>query len=112
MTTTTDLRPGAGATETPTTPAPLPERIRAILPDHTALSGNSFFAAAQRWTWTTPAGVWSIERKGQFMGAQTLAMAGPGGNWSFPMQDVDTAFRQLRGALLALDAISADVDTA
>jgi hypothetical protein len=94
---TAETKPSADA---PGMAAPtVAEQIRSWLPDHAHV--NREVTGAMVWTWTTPAGVWSVSTSGW---RGELAVTGPGGSWSFGVPD-DTTLRQTRGLLLALGAI-------
>lgn len=55
-------------------PSPI-ERFKAILPDHAAIGGGLFSWSAQ---WTTPQGLWQIEKQTTFLKVEPLTLVGPG----------------------------------
>lgn len=85
------------------------ERIRAIVPDHTAIVFKAP-ALDSSWTWSTPQGLWAIYGGSETAldrGPYDLVLTGPGGNWTFRSSDPDRNLRDLENVLRSLGAIAA-----
>ena len=82
----------------------LHDQIRALLPAHTHAQHSGLFGP-NTWTWTTPAGTWTVTfGRSDLLSRLALSFRGPGGGWMFDSAD-QRGVDQLAAVLRALDAI-------
>lgn len=99
------------ATDHPTAPTPLVEKLRALLPDHTHVSRGPFGLGPTTWTWTTADGTWQIVQPAQVLGGLIAISPRPVGlstPWGliWVVGDEATRWRRIVGVLTALGGIA------